>query len=82
VVAWISGILLGICAIPQGLKTYRTKTARDISWMFLGLWLGGELTGIVYAFSLYSAPLVFNYALNTTIIVYILYTKIKEALDA
>lgn len=75
---WISSLLLGVCAIPQGLKTLRTRTARDISWAFLSLWGGGEVVGIAYAYGLDSTPLLFNYVLNTIIIGYILYVKVQE----
>lgn len=77
-IGWISGIFLGICAMPQAYKTYRTQTAQDISWAFLLLWLGGEITGLAYGVYLSSTPLVFNYVLNSIIIAYILKVKIHE----
>ena len=39
---------LALCAAPQALKTIRTRSAGDLSWWFLTLWLLGEIAFFIY----------------------------------
>lgn len=70
---WLSAIMFSACSFPQAYYCWQNKTAQGISGLFLFLWIGGELFGLVYGLSLGSAPLVCNYLLNllgTSIILY------------
>ena len=80
-IGWVGNILFAICGIPQVIKTFRTKSAKDLSVLFLWLWLLGELLTFVYIlvgdwetgiahFSLY-----FNYAVNIFMAVYLIWAK-------
>jgi uncharacterized protein with PQ loop repeat len=42
-IGWLGAFLFAICAVPQVVKTWKTKKAGDLSWLFLLLWLFGEL---------------------------------------
>jgi uncharacterized protein with PQ loop repeat len=68
---------LGLCAVPQAVKCWRTRSAGDISWAFLGLWLAGEVLTTVYVIASHAADpvLLANYALNTVLIILIIYIK-------
>lgn len=75
----IGSIMLGICGVPQLIKTVKTRKARDISWPFLLLWLDGEI--ILYIYIAYKSPdliLFFNYGLNIVILAIILKIKLDE----
>jgi uncharacterized protein with PQ loop repeat len=49
----VSGLLMTfcylICTVPQIIKTYKTKSAKDISAGSLGLVVSGHIFSIVYA---------------------------------
>ena len=80
-IGWIGNILFAICGIPQVIKTYKTKSAKDLSLLFLWLWLAGELLTFVYIVngdmetgSLH-IPLYFNYIANIIMACFLIYAK-------
>jgi uncharacterized protein with PQ loop repeat len=81
-IGWIGSVLLAICAVPQVLKTWKTKKADDLSWLFLIFWLLGEaltLSYIIYSDILIKYahyPLYLNYMLNIILVFYLVYAKI------
>ena len=77
-VGWCSAIALGICAVPQAVKTLRTGRADDLSWIFLLSWFLGELLGVVYIWPKGHIPLLCNYIFNAAILTPIIYIKARE----
>lgn len=81
-IGWIGGIALSICALPQAIKTYRTKSAGDLSWGFIILWFVGEVFTLAYIVSgdwiggSWHPPLYLNYGLNIVLLFYLIYAKI------
>lgn len=73
---WLGGILLGICALPQAIHSFRTKSAEGISTLFLLIWLFGEIFTLAYVVPKGHAPLIFNYVLNIVLISVILKYKV------
>jgi len=72
----IGSVCLGLCAVPQVLKTLRTKRAGDISWLFLLMWLTGEVAFFIYTpWDLYLHA---NYGINIVFISIIIYYKVGE----
>ena len=73
----LGALCLGLCAVPQAVRCWRTRSAGDISWAFLGLWLAGEVLTTVYVISTHAADpvLLANYLLNTILIILIIYIK-------
>lgn len=62
---WIGALMLGICALPQAIFSYRNKDSSGISLSFLMLWLGGEVLTLVYILATtMQLPLVVNYLFN------------------
>jgi uncharacterized protein with PQ loop repeat len=80
-IGWIGAILLALCGLPQAFKTFRTKSCNDLSWLFLGAWLLGEILVLVYIiwdnYETYDFqwPLWLNYILNIIITSYLLLAK-------
>ncbi len=78
---WIGAILFGICAVPQVIHTWKTKSAKDLSWLFLLFWFFGEIFTLTYIFyddflnQIYHYPLYFNYIFNIVLLFYLLYAK-------
>ena len=81
VLGWVGAFLFAFCAVPQVLKTWRTKRAGDLSWIFLLFWLGGEIFTLIYLVaddiieSITHVPLYINYGINTVLVIYLIYAK-------
>ena len=80
-IGWLGSILFATCAIPQVVKTWKTKRADDLSWLFLLFWLFGEIFTIIYIVvddlsrQITHYPLYINYAFNTVLVFYLIYAK-------
>lgn len=80
-IGWIGAVLFAICAIPQVIKTWKTKKADDLSWLFLFFWLFGELLTFTYIIiddillEITHFPLYINYLFNIILVFYLLYAK-------
>ena len=77
-IAWISAALLACCAIPQAWKCYKTKSARDLSWSFLLMWLAGEIGLFTYSLHMSLLALLMNYFLNIVCLIVMLFYKLRE----
>jgi uncharacterized protein with PQ loop repeat len=82
ILGWIGAFLFAFCAVPQVIKTYRTKKADDLSWLFLLFWLFGELLTLIYIVvddiihEIWHLPLYMNYTFNTVLVLYLIYAKV------
>jgi len=64
IVAWMSSILLAVCAIPQAVQSLKEGHSNGMSTLFLWGWLIGEILGAIYVIYLFNIPLIFNYLAN------------------
>jgi len=80
-IGWTGNILFAICGIPQVIKTFRTKSTKDLSFLFLWLWLAGELLTFIYIFmgdletGTLHLPLYFNYVFNIFMACFLVWAK-------
>jgi uncharacterized protein with PQ loop repeat len=80
-IGWLGAFLFAVCAVPQVIKTWRTKKADDLSWLFLLFWLFGEILTLVYLLiddigrGITHFPLYVNYVFNIIMVVYLVYAK-------
>ena len=80
-IGWIGNIMFAICAIPQVIKTFRSKSVQDLSVLFLWLWLFGELLTFAYILvgdmetGISHFPLYFNYVVNIFMACYLVWAK-------
>ncbi len=81
ITGWIGNILFAICGIPQVVKTFRSKSVKDLSVLFLWLWLAGEFLTFIYIIvgdletgSLH-IPLYFNYMVNIVMACFLIFAK-------
>lgn len=78
-VGWIGAAGFALCAIPQAYKTVKTGKADDISWLFLFLWLTGEVAMIAYLILTTMDPIfLVNYVFNLACLLIILGVKVKN----
>ena len=76
-IAYIGGILLTICGVPEMIRTIKDKRCH-LGWPFLLLWFFGEVFMLIYSLNLKNNPLIMNYLFNTIIVGIMLYYKIKK----
>lgn len=80
-IGWIGNILFAICGFPQVIKTFRSKSVKDLSALFLWMWFAGELLTFVYIIvgdletETYHIPLYFNYIVNIFMVCFLIYAK-------
>lgn len=80
-IGWVGAFLFAICAVPQVVKTWKTKKAGDLSMLFLVFWLFGELLTFAYIIiddvllGITHFPLYLNYFFNTLLVLYLIYAK-------
>lgn len=80
-IGWIGNILFAICAFPQVIKTFRSKSVKNLSALFLWLWFFGELLTLIYIAvgdiesKTLHLPLYFNYLVNILLLSFLVYAK-------
>lgn len=78
---WVGAFLFAICAVPQVMKTWQSKSAHDLSMLFLLLWIGGELFSMFYILiddyltQTAHYPIYLNYSFNIILVLYLVYAK-------
>ncbi len=76
--------MFAFCGLPQAIKTYKTKLADDISWLFLIMWVFGEIFTAIYVVGnnmlsgQWQYPLLANYFFNSIIVSLIIFVKWKS----
>lgn len=80
-IGWVGNLLFAVCAIPQVIKTFRSKKTEDLSILFLWLWFTGELLTFIYIVvgdfesDTLHLPLYFNYVVNIFLASFLVYAK-------
>ena len=80
-IGWIGGIAFAISTIPQAVKVFKTKRAKDLSWAMLWILEVGEIFSFTYVIygniinDQYQWPLLINYIVNFFILGYIIIAK-------
>ncbi len=76
-IGWIGSICFALCGVPQAWRCFRAGHAEGLSWLFLLLWLVGELCYIISVLASFGwvAWMMFNYVANILCILVILYYK-------
>ncbi len=54
----IAGVLTTLAYLPQVIKTWKTKSANDLSWSMLILLCTGIILWLVYGFSVHDIPII------------------------
>lgn len=73
----IGAFLLAICALPQTIQSIKNGHSKGLSLMFLWSWFGGELLMLTYVVAIHGpkGPLFLNYALNSALLLFIVYYR-------
>ncbi len=74
---WIAGTLTTIAFFPQLLKTWATKSAKDVSLAMMITFSIGVFLWIVYGVSIQALPVIVTNVVTLTLAIPILILKIK-----
>ena len=74
---FVAGALVTCSLIPQLIRVFQLKSAREISTLFTVLLLSGLIIWLAYGISLRLAPVILWNAIGTVLIAILLYAKLK-----
>lgn len=76
-IGMVAAVLTTIAYIPQVVKIYRTKSARDVSFRMFSLLATGVSLWLVYGIMMRSAPLIFANFVTLALSLTVLGLKIR-----
>ena len=74
---FVAGALVTCSIIPQLIRVFQLRSAREISMLFTTLLLLGVITWLAYGVSLRLTPVILWNSVGTILIVILLYAKLK-----
>ena len=74
----LAGVFTTIAFIPQVIKTWRTRSAGDISLFMFLLFSSGVLLWLIYGILLQAFPIILANSVTLALSLSILYLKIKD----
>lgn len=76
-IGWVGSILLGICALPETIRTIQDNRCH-VGWGMLLTWFLGEVFVFIHVlFYIHDIALLTNYSLNIILLIIMIYYKIK-----
>ncbi len=75
---YIGGMLTTFCYIPQIIRVFRLKSAKEISLLFTIVLSTGQAVWLLYGISLSLAPIILWNSLGLIITACLLYAKLKH----
>lgn len=73
----LAGALTSISFLPQVIKTWQSKSAKDLSLRMFGIFSAGVILWLIYGFKVDSIPIISANALTLFLCLIILYFKLK-----
>ena len=78
VLGYVAGILVVISLLPQVIKSWKTKSTKDISlWRYI-IYVTGLILWVAYAIIIQNGPVAVMNGLGLVLAVSILYLKLKH----
>ncbi len=78
ILGYIAGLLVTISLLPQVIKSWKTKSTKDISlWRYI-IYVIGLILWITYAVIIENGPVAAMNSVGLILAVFILYLKIKH----
>ena len=74
---YIGGVLTTFCYVPQIIRVFRLKSAKEISLLFTVFLLIGIIIWLFYGILLSLAPVILWNAIGLVIVATLLYAKLK-----
>lgn len=77
VIGYIAGVFILLSIIPQIIKSYKTKSVKDISILMLISLIAGTLFWIAYGIMAQGMPIIVLNGIYLFVVSYQLYLKVK-----
>jgi len=77
IIGYIAGIFILLSIVPQIIKSYKTKSVKDISILMLISLIAGTLFWIVYGIMAQGMPVIVLNIIYLFVVSYQLYLKVK-----
>jgi len=77
VIGYLGGFFIMISFIPQVVKSYRTKSVKDLSFWMIIATLVGTIFWIVYGFLINGKPIIVMNVIFGLIVLYQLFLKMR-----
>ncbi len=74
---FIAGALITSSLIPQLIRVFKLKSAREISTLFTILLLLGGIAWLAYGIAFHLFPVIFWNSIATVLVILLLYAKLK-----
>jgi MtN3 and saliva related transmembrane protein len=74
---YASGFLLAFCLVPQVIKSWKTKSTADISFLWNSIFVFALLLYLVYVILINATPLIVAGVVETTLAISLLVAKLK-----
>ena len=74
----LAATLTTLSFLPQVIKTWRTRSAADFSWIWLGCFAAGLLLWLIYGLAIGSLPLIGANGLTVALVATIAFIKWRE----
>lgn len=72
-----ASLLTTLCMLPQVIKSYKSKSTRDLSWGYLGTLGSALLLWIAYGFLISSFPLILGNSIAEAMALILIFLKLK-----
>lgn len=72
-----AGVLVTCSLVPQLIRVFQLKSAREISMLFTGLMLAGIILWLVYGIYLRLTPVILWNAIGAVLVALLMYAKLK-----
>ena len=73
----IAGTLTTVAFVPQVLKIYRTKSAKDVSYLMFSIFSTGIVFWLIYGILIRSTPIIAANVVTLTLSVIIIVLKVR-----
>jgi MtN3 and saliva related transmembrane protein len=77
IIGYIAGALILISLIPQIIKSWRTKSTKDISLLRYLIYVLGVILWLSYGIILHNGPMILTNSINLCLASSILFLKLK-----
>ena len=76
-IGYLAGIIVAISLIPQVIKSWKTKSTKDISVMWTLIYLTGLILWVIYGIGILSFPIIIFVSIEALLAISLLILKIK-----
>ena len=77
IIGYAAGFLILISIIPQIIKTWKTKSTKDLSLLMYIIYISGVLLWLIYGIVIINGPMILINSINLVLASSMLYLKLR-----